>query len=180
MSLVVEDGSGLANADSYVSLADASTIATSFGLTFAISGGDEPLAEAALRRATVWLDASYRHRFSGWKRRYRAQALEWPRQGAYDTNSIPQYIPEDQVPVEIRRATVIAAVREKASPGSLSPDITPGEITKRLKVGSYEEEYFGAGGVADQRPVVSMVDDVLASLLMITRGPALFGRAERA
>lgn len=180
MALVVEDGSGLANADSYVSLDDALTIATSFGQSFAISGDDEALAEAALRRATLWIDAAYGVRFPGWKRRYRAQALQWPRQGAYDTNVIPQYIPEDEVPVEIKRATVIAAVREKASPGSLSPDITPGEITKRLKVGSYEEEYFGAGGVADQRPVVSMVDDVLASLLTVSRGPVLFGRTERA
>lgn len=180
MALIVEDGSGLANADSYVSLADASTMATALGLVFAISGSDEALAEQALRRATLWLDATYRSRFGGWKRRYRQQALEWPRQGAYDNAVVPQLIPEDEVPAEIVRATVIAAAREKASPGSLSPDVTPGEITKRLKVGSYEEEYFGAGGVADQRPVVSMVDDVLGSLLTVSRGQVLFGRVERA
>lgn len=179
--LTVEDGSGLADADSYVSLADASSIATSFGLTFAIAGADEVLAEQALRRATAWLDATYRLRFPGWRTRYREQALEWPRQGAYDQNIIPQYIAQDSVPVEIKRACVIAAVREKASVGALSPDVTPGQIKKSVSVeGAVSVDYaIGAGSVADQRPVVTMVDDALASLIPTGRGNFAMTRVVR-
>jgi hypothetical protein len=181
MALTVEDGSGIAAADSYVSLADASTIATALGLTFAISGDDEALAEQALRRATLWLDSTYRSRFPGWRTHYRLQGLEWPRQGAYDQNVVPQYIAVDEIPTEIKKATVIAAVREKASAGSLSPDVTPGQIKKSVSVeGAVSVEYaIGTGGVTDQRPVVTMIDDVLASLLPVERGPALFGSVTR-
>jgi hypothetical protein len=180
MALTVETGAGLADADSYVSLADASSIASSLGLTFPISGADEALAEQALRRATIWVDATYRPRFPGWRTNYRAQALEWPRQGAYDQNVIPQYVPSDEVPIEIKRACVIAAVREKASSGSLSPDVTPGQIKKSVSVdGAVAVEYAIGSGVADQRPVVTMIDDVLASLLSTGRGATLYGSVTR-
>ena len=182
MALILETGAGLSTADSYVSLADASTIATALGLTFAISGADETPAEQALRRATLWLDASYRHLLGGYRTKYRAQALEFPRSGMWDNSPIPQLISSDEIPTEWKRACVIAAVREKASVGSLSPDVTPGQIAKREKVeGAVEVEYFASpGGSMDQRPIVTMIDDALASLLQISRGGSLFGRVERA
>lgn len=178
MALIVEDGSGLANAESYVSVAAAAAYAEARGLTFPDSP-DEP-AEQALRRATTWLDGRYRGSFPGTRTNRREQALEWPRINAYDRACPPNYIDKNEIPVEIVNATIEAAIRELAEPGALSPDVVAGQIEKRIKVEGIEIEYaLGSGGVADQRPVSTVIDDILSSLLSIARGPALFGKAVR-
>lgn len=160
--LTVEDGSGLANAESYVSVSDAATYAAARGLTFPASPADK--AEQALRRATAWLDGRYRSRFPGQRKNGRDQALEWPRINACDRGG--NEIASDEVPIEIVNATIEAAVREMAAPGGLSPDVTPGEVAKRLKAGSVEIEYASASGsVFDQRPVLTVIDGILSSLL---------------
>lgn len=170
MALVVETGEGLANAESYASIADIAAYATARGLTFAITGGSNATdAEAAARRATVWLDATFRARFPGRKANGRGQALEWPRVDAYDATG--EAIASDEVPAEIISALCEAAIREKASPGSLSPDVTPGKIQKRVKVeGAVEVEYAGSGSAASLVPVLSVVDGILTSLLASTGG----------
>lgn len=170
MALVVETGEGLANAESYASIADIAAYATARGLTFAITGGtNEADAEAAARRATVWLDASFRARFPGRKANGRGQALEWPRIDACDASG--EAIASDEVPAEIINALCEAAIREKAIPGGLSPDVTPGQIAKREKVeGAVEIEYFGTGKADDQRPVATVIGDILGSLLKANGG----------
>lgn len=65
--LIVEDGSGLANAESYVSASDAASYAADRGLTFPASPADK--AEAALRRATAYIDNTYRTRFPGQRKK---------------------------------------------------------------------------------------------------------------
>jgi len=162
MSLTVEDGSGLANAESYVSVSDAAAYAAARGLAFPVS----PIApaEQALRRATAWIDGKYRSRFPGSRTHSRGQALEWPRM--YATDADGNEIASDEIPVEIVNATIEAAVREMASPGSLSPDVTPGKVKKSARVGDIEVEYaVGTGNAYDQRPVVSVIDGILSSLL---------------
>lgn len=176
MALIVEDGSGLANAESYVSVAGAEAYATARGLAFSASPADP--AEQALRRATQWLDAVFLASFPGQRTNGRSQALQWPRVGAHDSEG--EAIASDEIPVEIVHATIEAAVRELKSPGSLSPDVTPGKIKKSAKVGDIAVEYaIGSGSAQEQRPIVSVIDDILGSLLSITRGPALFGKAVR-
>lgn len=179
MPLIVEDGSGLANAESYVSVSDCAAYATARGLTFTAS--PEATAEAALRRATTWLDGRYRGSFPGSRTNRREQALEWPRINAYDQSCPRQFIKIDEIPVEIVHACCEAAIRELAAPGSLSPDVTPGKIKKSAKVGDIAVEYVvGAGSACDQRPISTVIDDILGSLLSVNRGPALFGETVRA
>lgn len=182
MSLIIEDGAGRADAESYASIATINAYAAARGLTFAITGGtNEADAEAAARRATVWLDATYRGRFTGRRTNGRTQALEWPRIEAHDNQVPPDFIESDEIPREIIDACCEAAVREKASPGSLSPDVTPGQVAKRERVeGAIEVEYFRAGGVGDQRPVSTVIDDILGSLLTTGSGGGYFGKAARA
>lgn len=83
MALIVEDGSGKIDADSYVSVADCAAYAAAHGLTFA---GDEPAKEARLRRATQYIDAQYA--FKG-EEQTDTQALAWPRTVA---NGVPREI----------------------------------------------------------------------------------------
>lgn len=72
--LVVEDGTGLANAESYLSVDDANAYHAKFGN--AAWGGEIPALEAALRRSTQYIDSAYQ--FRGCKLTS-TQALQWPR-----------------------------------------------------------------------------------------------------
>lgn len=185
MALVVEDGTGKADAESYVSVADAVTYATKQGATF--PGTDVPGSEAALRRATAYIDNTYRTRFTGYRTYRRDQALEWPRVGAYvyipnnasdmayagGYDPAYDYIGQNVIPIEIINATCEAAVRELATPGSLAPDLDRGGSVKMLKAGSVEIQY---GGNASAVTTFQAVDLALSGLL---RSDAMGVRAVR-
>jgi hypothetical protein len=171
MSLVVEDGTGKENADSYVELADAVTYANARGLTFPASPAGP--AEAALIRATAAIDATYRARFPGEKTNGRSQSLCWPRKYAGDAEGNP--IAEDEIPQEVINATIEAAVRELASPNSMMPDLERGGAIQRLKAGSVEIEY---GGNATARTAFTLIDGILAGLLGVAQ-PSFVASAVR-
>lgn len=176
--LIVEDGSGLPNAESYVSVDDCGLYAAAHGLPFDV-GSPETDAEAALRRATTWIDATYRDRFTGRRRNGRQQALEWPRVNATDAEG--NAIANDEIPSEIIAATCEAAIRELATPGALAPDVTPGEIIKQASVtGAVSVTYASGSGVDSQLPVVTAIDNILGSLIGSRPGSAtvsFLGRA---
>jgi hypothetical protein len=171
MTLVVEDGTGLANADAYVSLDDCEAYAAARGLTFATS--PSAAGEAAIRVATAFIDNTYRSRFTGQRLNGRSQALEWPR--IYATDAAGNDIASDEIPVEIVNATCEAAIREFAAPGTLTPDLERGGGVKRLKAGSVEIEYM-AGALA--QTLFTAVDAALSGLI---QPRSMFsGRAVRA
>ena len=138
--------------------------------------GDEVAKQAALIRASVYIDGRYRKLlasgvwqslFPGVKTEGRGQAREWPRTGAYDYEGNP--IPADQVPVEVEQATYEAALREIVEPGSLSPDFVSASLVKREKVGPLETEFavsVGADAAESVRPVISIIDEVIAPVLV--------------
>lgn len=149
------------NADSYVSVEDCAAYAVKKGLAFQVS----PLepAEQALRRATAWIDATYRSRFPGaatdvW------QALEWPRAGVIYRG---QPFDEDTIPQQIKDATCEAAVRELASPGGLAPDLERGGAIKTLKAGSVEIDYADN---ADLTTTFTTIDGILSGLIGVFSG----------
>lgn len=162
MALELEDGTGKANAESYAAIAAINSYATKRGLAFSVTG-DPALAEAAARRATAWLDGEYRSRFPGRKLNGRSQALEWPRTDAVDASG--EDIAEDELPAEIVAATCEAAIRELATPGSLSPDVTPGKIKTRVRVEGAVDVTYKDTGTYDQAPVLLAVDGILEGLL---------------
>lgn len=131
-------------------------------------------------RGSVWLDATYGGRFPGYKTGRREQEREWPRTGFEEETVMDRncdLIPADEVPVEILNASYEAALREAASPGSLSPDFTAANAIKREKIGPMETEYFNAGGVEQALPIVTLIDGILAPLIGDSRSPILFGSA---
>lgn len=172
MALTVEDGTGLADAESYVSVADCEAYCTARGLTF--STGATPDKEAALRRATSYIDGAYRARFIGWRTNGRAQALAWPRRDAFDV-ATGEYLVSDEIPPELVAATCEAAVRELAEPGALAPDLERGGAIRSLKAGSVGIEYAGNAPVAT---TFTAIENALAPLLNSTGG-GLVGRAVR-
>lgn len=154
MTLTVEDGTGLAAADSYISLTDATTYATAMGLDWS---GDDASKESALRRAAKWLDGRYGAYFPGTRTQGRSQALQWPRRDAYDRDG--NLI--EGVPQEIKDAVMQAASREATSPGGLSPDVTTGkELTTLGELGWT----LTGSGADSKRPTLTVVDDILGGL----------------
>lgn len=172
MPFVVETGAGVANATAYVAISAVSAYAADRGLTFT---GSQTLQEAAIIRATAYIDARYGHRFSGSRLKDRDQALRWPRWDALDTEGI--LIRSDEVPVEIRHATCEAAIRELATPNSLQPDYERGGQVKSLKAGSVEIVY--ADG-ATPETVMTSIDNALAGILAPRKAGAIaFGKVVR-
>lgn len=172
MALIVEDGTGLATAESYVSVATYKSYADARGVSYA--GKTDAEIEQAARRATAWIDGAYGRRFIGQRTNGRAQALCWPRIDAWDAEN-EEYIASDEVPDEIVTATCEAAVRELASPGSLAPDLKRGGAVKSVKAGSVSVEFMGN---APAETTFKAIDQALAPLLTSTSG-GLVGRAVR-
>jgi hypothetical protein len=155
---IIEDGTGVAGANAYVTVDECTAYCETHGLPFGIS--PTLLGEQAIIRATSSLDAMYRTRFPGTKAGGRAQTLAWPRKDAVDADG--NAIALDEIPQEIKEATCELAVRELAEPVSTMPDLERGGAIKRLKAGSVEIEY---GANAPAVTVFSKIDGILAGLL---------------
>jgi hypothetical protein len=134
MALTVETGTGAADADSYSSTSDFLNYCESIGYIYTAD------PETGMRRATYWIDDTFRARWPGDKLNGRDQALEWPRENAEDQAG--EEIADDAVPVEVIRATWIAAIEEnRATAGSFYPVVPTGLPIKREKIGPMEVEY---------------------------------------
>ena len=94
--------------------------------------------------------------------------------GAYDVEG--NIIGSDEVPVEIINATIEAALRELATPGSMLPDLERGGQLKRVKAGSVEVEY---GSNATATTDFQLIDGLLSGLLQSGGGGGMFGVAVR-
>jgi len=146
MALVTEDGTGRADAESYISVADAIAYHASRGNTaWAAVATDETRAEQLLRHATDFMERRYRSRWAGMRLSV-TQRLSWPRYevpikdapGGYA--SLPSYYPFDKVPALVGEACALLAL--KAIDGELKDE--PEVAVKRKKVGALEVEYFEA------------------------------------
>jgi hypothetical protein len=132
MSLIVEDGSGLSTAESYISVADATARHAALGNdTWATITTTE--MEQALRRATLYMLQTYRNVWVG-NRLTSTQALDWPRYGvAIDGFALASNV----IPAEVGHACADLAL--KAAAADLSPDIKAGGgVVNRVKAGSVE------------------------------------------
>lgn len=113
MALVIEDGSGVADAEAYISVADADAYFTARGGA-AWAALDTAGKEQALRRSTDYLEAAYAWRG---ERATSTQALSWPRACVVVDGFL---IASTIVPLAIQRANAELAVR--ASAGDLAAD----------------------------------------------------------
>jgi hypothetical protein len=153
MTLIVENGEGLADAESYISAEDASAYHEARGnTTWATMTEQEQ--EEALRRATDYMEQTYRQNWKG-VRVYTMQALSWPRNYVEFEDT---YYPNDEVPVEVQRASAQLACKPAA--GELAEDLGPS--VKREKVDVLEVEYDTIG---PQYTRYRAVDNMLAHLL---------------
>lgn len=150
MALIVEDGTGLANAEAYISVADADTYFAARGDTV-WAALTEAAKEQALRKGADYLEG---YRWKG--ERYTAtQALSWPR--AYVV--VDGYtLDADELPTALVRANAELAVR--ASAAVLSTDASAQVVSET--VGPISVTY--AAG-ARQQTRYEAVERLLAALM---------------
>lgn len=156
MALVVEDGTGLAGAESYLSVAGFQAFATARGY---VISGDVTELESALRLATTYID-SFWNSFKG-NKVSQEQALQWPRS---DVSIFGFTVEEDELPQTLLDATAEAAYQQQAGT-SLLPSGVGGNV-KFEKVGPLETEYFSNNPAA--QPTLRAVDTHLSPLLRNT------------
>ena len=125
MPLIVEDGSGLAVADCLVAPDFADRYHEARGRRI-WAETPAPAREAALIRASDYLDCAYRYRGA---RLSDVQALEWPRIDAYDDDGAALLA----VPLALRRACAELALRALSEDLMADLDRT-GRVTRRRQL----------------------------------------------
>lgn len=145
MSLIVEDGTGKTDSESYISVVDANTYHISHGCPDAWTRARDDTKEIALRVASQYIDAYYGPLWVG-IRANSTQALDWPRSGAATRDGYS--IDSSVIPLALKQANCIAALKEVESAGSLAPDIadTGSILSTDVTVGSISEKIVYAGG----------------------------------
>jgi len=173
MAISVEDGTGVAGANSYINQATAEAYFYDHGkdaTAWNALSSDEK--DANLMVAAQYVDGKYGHRFTGY-RCYSTQGLEWPRLSAKGRDG--WIIVSSIVPEVVKAAQAEIAHRITAGT-EIAPDLTvdTSRVTKEKDaVGPIvtEREYADPyeGGMD---PVFSMVDMILANVLATGEGHA--------
>jgi hypothetical protein len=123
MAFVVEDGTGLTNSNSYLSVADADALLEQDPNRESWKSWSAQQREICLRFATSYLDTKYRW-YGNVYNPSAPQALQWPRTINYDDKGVE--IPAGTIPAQLKRAAVFIAL-EMAKASSLasgSEDLT--------------------------------------------------------
>jgi hypothetical protein len=186
--MIVEDGTGVAGANSYATVDEFVAFHTQRGNT-TLAEADTDQIESALVKGTDYLEQKFRLLWKG-SRSYSTQVLSWPRRGVdvpdffdpffRDLSNIPisfqdtLFIAENEVPWETKVATFLIAAETFS--GSLSNGVIQpalGRTTKREKLGVLEVEYFDqAQGSSRQTTKYWNVEQTVEPFLNLTR---LFG-----
>ena len=156
--MVVEDGTGLSNADAYVSVADADIYHASYNGSTDWSGATTAAKEMAIMVATQYIDNTYG---SAWKgtRTGSVQSLDWPRAGVQDQNGFVQA--SDELPNKLKQAAAEVALRHVQGDDIMVDIDEPGTISEEtLKAGPVSTTVKYAGGMG-QVVQFSIVDALL-------------------
>lgn len=154
MALIVEDGSGLPNAEAYVSIAYTDTYLQKYHSAYYTdtwSPMTTALKEERLRNGAAYLDSKYHGQWKG-DRTNKTQAMAWPRIGVEDDDGF--YVASNEMPDRLLRANVEAAIRD-----GLELDVNVGEFgvtseSKSLDVLSKSVTWNGAKNTQKQFPKI--------------------------
>lgn len=170
-TFTVEDGTGLAAANAYVSVADADQYHLDEGDPGVWAGSKPVQKQAAIRQATRFLDARYGGRWRG-ARANETQALDWPRADVYDDDDF--LVDDDAIPAEIEAATAVVALKVLSGDDLLADvDASANVLEETNKVGDLSQSVKYAGTRSAQKRY-PLVDGILRALL---RGSAEAVRA---
>lgn len=152
MALTIEDGSGVAGANSYIDVAAARAYAVTRGLTLPAADGD---VEALLIKSMDFIEA-YRGDFQGLKTAA-TNSLQWPRTGV-TLDGYP--LAEDAIPQVLKDAQAQLAV--DAQNADLMPTGTGREVVME-RVDVVQVQYAESGNTNPQ-PIFTKAEALLKPL----------------
>jgi len=136
MALIVEDGSNVAGAESYQTVAAATTYHSNRG-NAAWAALSTAEMEEALRKGTDYMRQAYRGMWKGLRFKS-SQALDWPRANVgIEDEPYGNLVATNVVPQEVKDACALYAL--KASAAELAPDL--GQIVISEAVGPLSVTY---------------------------------------
>lgn len=154
MPLIVEDGSIVANANSYVNLVFARDYALARNLTLPV---DDLALEQFLIKAVDYIE-SFRNDFSGNKTDPLNQLLQWPRA---EVKIDGVFISASSIPIELKKAQVQLAAELQA--GVVIQPTRQGGFIIEDKTGPLMTKYSEKIGTS-LRPTMTAVDSLLEVL----------------
>ena len=155
MALIVEDGSIVLGADSYVTLADARAYLLLFGYSL---DADDLTAEASLRLGFNYVN-SFEDKYSG-ELVSGSQTGSFPRNGL-TVNGFP--FDNDKIPQQVKDAQSLAAYEEFSSTGALFPNTTRQTVVSEEVVGAVKVAYADNGGDSS-KVYFTQIDAILKTL----------------
>lgn len=160
MALTIEDGTGKADATSYVTAAEARAYAAARGVTL---DANDAVVEPLLVQAMDYLEALI---YKGHRTFPDVQALSWPRTCVVIDGVKVPVSGASSIPRQLKAAQMQLSI--EASNGIDLMPTTDGRVVKREKVDVIETEYMtntdlGVGGLPG--PSFAKVDALLAGLL---------------
>lgn len=161
-AFVVENGTGLAAANSYLSEADADQYHEDYGNPAAWTALTSAQKTEHLVKATRYLDGTYQDRWKG-TRNSRAQGLDWPRNFVQIDGF---HLPTTPLPPSLADATAIMALSSAGE--DVFPDVTnPGTLTaKSEKVGpiARSQTFYSQSQVKAYRLAAATIGPLLEPL----------------
>lgn len=137
MTLIIEDGSIVTGANSYITVAEYNTWADArFGAGRATAPADDTAAEQLILRAMDYFETKA---FKGIKSQ-ESQPLQWPRDGVIVDN---YYVDSDEIPKEVKFSIYELAYAEESGNGQFN--VVDRKVT-REKVDVIEIEYSATSG----------------------------------
>jgi DnaT-like ssDNA binding protein len=156
VNLIVEDGSGLPNANSYISLDDARIYAESRGIE--LSDDDQTAIIQLIQGADFLNIPQFACQYAGTKLNP-TQALAWPRVDVFSCNGV---IADGTIPTQLKYAQVAVAGAIESGV-DLYPNGTTAPI-KRETVGPLTTEYDVTGYDPSATPQLSQVNNLISGL----------------
>lgn len=148
MALIIEDGTGVANAVTYITPAQVSAFALARGITLAQSGDS---LEPFIMQATDFFEA-YGDQFKGYKEQF-VNDLQFPRTDLYLNGYLVESQTIPQVTLDCLCSLTIDAVQ-----GNLYAPIESGRVVKKFKLeGVLEKEYGDSALTAARLPRSSAI-----------------------
>jgi hypothetical protein len=165
MPLIVEDGTGRADAESYVSEAEASAY---FAARANEAWDNVEDKEAALRRATDYMLQAYHGRWKG-MRATALQALDWPRRNVplEDDPAWLTLLEHTVVPIQVKRATIELALIAADPTAPLVPTLERAQSS--VSVGEISVTYEASSSQLQRFPLIDMILSPLLRSSGVTR-----------
>ena len=152
MTLIVEDGTLVAGANTYLTAAEANTILANFGKAALVVG----TAEASLKQAAQYLQG---FSFKGYSET-QEQSLIFPRQGIVIDGF---EFPFDEIPNQLKNAQALAASLVDTGTSLYSDSSGQEIIQKTVDVISVT---YQPSGIASSQPIFGMIQAQLKPLLI--------------